>query len=82
MDRELPEGTPVRLTLKEQIVFGRICYCLPAAEREFLLGVHLDQTLDGLEDLTRLNQALQANRVDGVVERAKETLTEGLGERG
>jgi len=86
VDRELPEGTHVRLTLKEQIVLGHVCYCLVAADREFILGVHLDDPLTGIDDLTNLNQALtasaspklQADGVDGVVERPKETLPETL----
>ena len=89
LDRQLPEGTYVRLTLQEQIVFGHVCYCVPGREQEFAVGVHLEQTLSSVEDLAKLSQhlaaasplepQLEADSVHSVVERAEETLPESLG---
>jgi len=92
LDRQLPEGTYVRLTLQEQIVFGHVCYCVPGAENQFALGIELAETLAGVDDLAKLsrhlagseglapkNGGLQPNAPDAVIESAKEPLPKSLG---
>mgnify|MGYP000337541025 CR=1 FL=1 len=92
LDRQLPEGTYVRLTLQEQIVFGHVCYCVPGAENQFALGIELAETLAGVDDLAKLsrhlagseglapkNAGLQPNAPDAVIESAKEPLPKSLG---
>ncbi len=92
LDRRLPEGTYVRLTLQEQIVFGHVCYCVPCQNNEFALGIELAETLDSMEDLAKLsrhlavsegagpqNAGLQPNGANAVVESAKEPLPKSLG---
>jgi hypothetical protein len=50
-------GDPVKIELDDAIVFGEICYCCPNGRR-FMVGVQLDQALQGLAELARLKQAL------------------------
>ena len=86
LDRHLPEGTYLRLTLQEQIVFGNVCYCRPGQDGEYLLGVELDEALGSVEDLAKLSQFLSADEngvlqpdgVNRVVERSEEALPESL----
>ncbi len=78
LDRHLPEGTYLRLTLHEQIVFGHVCYCTPGQGNEYALGIQLDETLSSVEDLAKLSQGLQSDSMNGVVERAEETVPESL----
>jgi len=50
-------GDPVKIELDDTLVFGEICYCCPNG-RAFMIGVQLDQALQGLAELARLNRAL------------------------
>ncbi len=50
-------GDPVKIELDDAMVFGEICYCCPNG-RGFMVGVQLDQALQGLAELTRLKYAL------------------------
>ncbi len=85
LDRYLTMDTPVRLSLHEEIVLGRVRYCIPASSGEYFVGLQLEETLASLDDLVRLSRALETpgdskpNGVDGVVETAEKALPETLG---
>ena len=53
----LPAGDPVRIDLEDGLLLGEVCYC-QSHDDGFMIGVHLDQALSGLAELTRLNRAL------------------------
>ena len=53
----LAAGDPVRIDLDDALLLGEVCYCEPC-ESGFLIGVELDQVLNGLAALERLNRVL------------------------
>ena len=50
-------GDAVRIDTEDAMLLGDVCYC-SAREGDFVIGVALDQALNGLADLARLNEAL------------------------
>ncbi|MBY0504958.1 MAG: PilZ domain-containing protein [Bryobacteraceae bacterium] len=78
LDRHLAEGTYLRLTLEEQIVFGHVCYCVPGKENEYAVGVQLEESLASVEDLSHLAACLDSNAPNRIVQGAEEALPETL----
>lgn len=57
LDRQLPSDTPVRLSYEGEALLGRVCYCTHGSWN-YIVGIYLEQTLEGIEDLAHLSQAL------------------------
>lgn len=58
----LRAGQPVRVDVDDTLLLGEVCYCEPG-EKEFVVGIEIDQALGSLSDLARLNRALLGERV-------------------
>ena len=58
LDRPLATDTPVRVIIEKQVVLGRVCYCAEGAGG-YYLGLYLEQTLAGLDDLAKLSRVLE-----------------------
>ena len=54
-------GDPLRIDFEDVLLLGEVCYCQPYG-RDFMIGVQLDQALNGLAALARLNGALLQDR--------------------
>ena len=52
---------PVRIDLDDAMLLGEVCYCQPY-DRGFMIGVELDQALNGMAQLARLRRALLPER--------------------
>ena len=50
-------GDAVRIELEDALLLGEVCYCRPHNEG-FIVGLEVDQVLEGLAELNRLNRAL------------------------
>ncbi len=50
-------GAAIQVNLNDAMLLGEACYCSPR-DGMFALGVRLEQQLNGLAALARLNQAL------------------------
>lgn len=55
-ERGMP-GDPLKIVLEDALLLGEICYCR-REDRGFLLGIELNQALNGLAALAQLNRAL------------------------
>jgi PilZ domain len=56
----LPAGDPVRIDLDDTLLLGEVCYCEPEG-RGFMIGVQLDQAINDVAALARLNVGLVPN---------------------
>jgi hypothetical protein len=54
---QLPLSAPVRVDANDQMFLGEVCYCKPA-EKGFLVGLILEQVLNGMGTLHALAQRL------------------------
>lgn len=50
-------GNPVKIELDDALLLGEICYCQPRGHG-YITGIAVDQALNGLAELARLNDAL------------------------
>ena len=50
-------GDPVRLEFDDALLLGEVCYCRPQNEG-FVVGIEIDQALEGLAELERFNRSL------------------------
>jgi len=57
LEQPLPVDVPVRIDLDDTLALGEVCYCEPT-EGRYSVGIQVDQILNGLESLLRLNEAL------------------------
>ena len=55
-------GDPVRVQIDDSLLLGEVCYCHPKNEG-FVIGIEIDQVLNGLAALERLNRALRGEAV-------------------
>lgn len=55
--RRVPLNVAVRVDLDDALLLGEICYCSPINE-DFRIGLVIDQTLTGIEDILALSRAL------------------------
>ena len=53
----LAVGDPVRIEIEDALLLGEVCYCQPY-DRGFMIGVQIDQALNGLSELAHLHQTL------------------------
>jgi hypothetical protein len=52
-------GTAIRVEVEDQILLGEACYCQSLTGGQFAIGLQLEQSLNNLEDLSRLVKALR-----------------------
>lgn len=53
----LEPGDAVKIEIDDALLLAEVCYCLPN-EAGFMVGVEIDQALNGVSDLARLNRTL------------------------
>lgn len=53
----VPLNTAVRIDLDDMLLLGEICYCSPERD-DFRVGVVIDQTLTGINDILALSRSL------------------------
>ncbi|HLK22315.1 MAG TPA: hypothetical protein VKT81_25385 [Bryobacteraceae bacterium] len=62
MDRPIPVNAAIKVVCDDWLGLGEVCYC--HEERgHFVIGLHLDHTLVGLENLATQTRALTAERL-------------------
>jgi hypothetical protein len=54
----VPASTAIRVEIEDQILLGEACYCQSLTGGQYAVGVQLEQSLNNLEDLSRLVRAL------------------------
>ncbi len=57
MDTPVAAGAALKIELHDALLLGEVSYCYPDCGH-FVAGLHLDQALNGLKDLARLNRRL------------------------
>lgn len=57
--RPVPAGTAIRVEVEDQILLGEACYCQSLLGGQYAIGLQLEQSLNNLEDLSRLVKALR-----------------------
>jgi hypothetical protein len=55
----VPAGAAIRVEIEDQILLGEACYCQSLTGGQFAIGVQLEQSLNNLDDLSRLVKALR-----------------------
>lgn len=66
LPKRVHPGDPIKVGLEDALLLGEVCYCRPQG-RDFVIGIQLDQVLNGLADLSRLNQSLLDSPADPAV---------------
>lgn len=61
-------NTAVRVEIDDQILLGEACYCQSLTGGQYAIGLQLEQSLNNLEDLSKLVKALRGG--ESVTERA------------
>ena len=51
-------GAAIRVEVEDQLLLGEVCYCQSLTGGQFAVGVQLEQSLNNLDDLSRLMKAL------------------------
>ena len=51
-------NTAVRVEIEDQILLGEACYCQSLTGGQYAIGLQLEQSLNNLDDLSRLVKAL------------------------
>jgi hypothetical protein len=59
VDRPLKESMAVKVEAEDMLMLGEVCYSIPS-ETGFEVGLQLEHSLVGLQELARLNQQLLA----------------------
>ncbi|HEX4593860.1 MAG TPA: PilZ domain-containing protein [Bryobacteraceae bacterium] len=57
LHRPIPVNAAVKVEGEDWIMLGEVCYCRPEGIH-FVAGLKIDQTLENLEELSRLNDHL------------------------
>lgn len=52
-------GAAVRVEIEDQMLLGEVCYCQTLTGGQYAIGLQLEQSLNNLDDLSKLVQALQ-----------------------
>ncbi len=77
LSEALPVSAPVRLEWGDAMFLGECVHSSVAPDGEFLVGIHFEQVLQGLQDLRNLMTALLA---ESTVE-SRQTVTKSLSRR-
>ena len=77
---EIRSGAPVKIELDDALLLGEICYCR-SHDQGCLIGVKIDQVLDGLAALHHLNRTLLGPTGDNTLETQSRALSYSVSEQ-
>jgi hypothetical protein len=77
LSQAVPVSAPVRLEWADAMFLGECVHSSAAPDGEFLVGIHFEQVLQGLQDLRNLMTALMADSTG----ESRQTVTRSLSRR-